>query len=344
MSTTDDLQERFDGALASLPPLVEPSSSGLHDRLRKRQFKRRIAVVVAAAATVTVGLSIGLTGTPSQPAGAVVLRVSDATHASPQELSADATVMRNRLAHFGDTRARVSVSGDTIVVTGAPSQLSDPSTPLTQSPSLLVRQVLCYSGSYNESSAIPVGSLPSSCGTYDIQPATPDGYPPGSGFTSEQDALNLDPALASFPSTTPAEDLANPGAVALLPVTPQEIVNQLPTYIDRYLVGPTELTLSSSVATAQAVRDQFGTWQVNVELGPNSAFQWNQVAKRYFHLILAVDLNGQIVDSSYIEPTQTTFTPFDELNLGGGFSQATAEAVAAALQSGPLPVPLQVSS
>jgi preprotein translocase subunit SecD len=101
------------------------------------------------------------------------------------------------------------------------------------------------------------------------------------------------------------------------------------------------VTLSSTVATAKAVQDQFGNWVVKVQLASNGASQWNQVAEKYFHLVLAVDLNGQIVTALVIEPTQASFTPFDELTLSGGFSQATAQAVAAALQSGPLPIPLQ---
>ena len=157
MPMTDELQELFDGALASMPPSTPPPISGLHDRLRKRRFKRRLALAGASVVVVVLGLGIGLTGATSQPAGAVVLRVAPGTEASHRELSADAKVMRTRLALFGDTQAKVAVSGNKIIVTGAPAELSDPSSPLTQSPSLLVRPVLCYAGPYVESSSTDFG-------------------------------------------------------------------------------------------------------------------------------------------------------------------------------------------
>jgi hypothetical protein len=340
MPMTDELQELFDGALASMPPSTPPPISGLHDRLRKRRFKRRLALVGASVAVVLLGLGIGLTGAPSQPAGAVVLRVAPGTEASHRDLAADVTVMRTRLALFGDSQATVSVSGNKIIVTGAPAELSDPSSPLTQSPSLLVRPVLCYSGPYESSSTATAGSLPSDCGPYAIPKTVPETYPGGAhgAFTP---FFEPDPALASIPSTTPAEDLANPDAIALLPSsTPTR------TQYPRDLVGPTELSLSSSVATAQVVQDPYGNWGVKVQLGTTAASQWNDVAERYFHLVLAVDMNGQIVNEAVIQPTQNTYTPFDVLILTGGLSQTQtgADAVAAALQSGPLPIPIRATT
>jgi preprotein translocase subunit SecD len=333
MSMTDELQQRFEGALASLSPSTPPPTSGLHTRLRKHRLRRRGAFVAASVAVVALGLSIELTSAPSPNAGAVVLRAAQGTQMGQRELSADATLMRSRLARIGDIGAHVSISGDTIVVTGGPVQLSDPSSPLTQSPSLLVRPVLCLSGPYVESSSGPGGSLPSSCDPpYAIQPATPIARTNGAYSVANSPP---DPALAAYPSTTPVEDLAHPGTVALLPGPASQ------TFSGRYLVGPTELTLSSKVASAHVAQDQVGNWVVKVQLGSAAASQWNQVAEKYFHLMLAVDLNGQIVTAPVIEPTQPSYMPFDELTLSGGFSQGTAEAVAAALQTGPLPIPLQ---
>ena len=334
MSMTDELQELFDGALASMPPSTPPPISGLHARLRKRRFKRRLALVGASVAVVVLGLGIGLTGVPSQPAGAVVFRVAPGTEVSHRELSADAKVMRTRLTLFGDTQAKVSVSGNKIIVTGAPAELSEPGSPLTQSPSLLVRPVLCYSSPYVESgstaSAVP---LPSDCGPYAIQKDTPTA---GGSFSTPN--IESDPALASIPSTTPADDLAKPDAVALLPTAP---LNNTP--FARCLVGPTELSLSSAVATAQVVQDQYGNWEIKVQLGTAAAAQWNDLAERYFHRLLAIDMNGQIVSAPIIQPTQNAYTPFNELIISQS-SQADADAAAAALQSGPLPIPVQVTT
>jgi preprotein translocase subunit SecD len=226
------------------------------------------------------------------------------------------------------------VSDNKIIVTGAPAELSDPSSPLTQSPPLFVRPVLCYSAPYVESSSpASTGSLPSDCGPYTIQKDTPT---TGGGFSTPN--IESDPALTSIPSTTPADDFANPDAVALLPTSTP---NNSP--LARLLVGPTELTLSSSVATAQVVQGQPGIWNIKVQLGTTAASQWNDLAERYFHRLLAIDMNGQIVSALIIQPTQNTYTPFNELIISE-FSQADANAVAAALQSGPLPIPVPVTS
>lgn len=97
------------------------------------------------------------------------------------------------------------------------------------------------------------------------------------------------------------------------------------------------------MATAQVVQDQYANWGIKVQLGTTAASQWNDLAERYFHRLLAIDMNGQIVSAPIIQPTQNTYTPFDELIISQS-SQADANAVAAALESGPLPIPVQAST
>jgi hypothetical protein len=257
---------------------------------------------------------------------------------SHRQLLADAAVMRKRLADFGSTHAHVSVSGHTIVVSGGPSQLTDPTSALTASPELLVRPVLCVSGPYQREATGSDNSLPSTCAEtpYAIPMAIPT--PGGTGSSpkgySESNQLN-DPALAGIPSTSVSQDATNPRGVALLPVADSGGA--------RYLVGPTQLTLSSKVASADVVQSPTGIWVVDIQLTSSAATQWDRVAFDYFHLVLGVDLNGQIVTAPLIEPAQTAYTSFNgKMELSGFGSKAAAQAVAAALQSGPLPTPLRV--
>jgi hypothetical protein len=286
---------------------------------------RKLAVLALVAG---VGLGVGLTGGSTVPAGAVVLHVGPGV--SERELRADATIMRNRLAILGDRGAHVSISGDSLVVSGGPAQLSDPTSALIASPSLLVRPVLCLSDPYQAVSPSPAVSLPSTCaGTpYAIAPAIPNSI----GY-SENSPVH-DPVLAGYPSTTPAQDAQNPGGVALLPVAGTTEL--------RYLVGPTALTLSSKVASARVVQEH-GTWIVRIQLDPQAAALWDQVADTYFHLQIAVDLNGSVVTAPLIEPDQTSYSSFNsQIELSGSQSKVSAEVMAAALQSGPLPIPLEL--
>ena len=159
---------------------------------------------------------------------------------------------------------------------------------------------------------------------------TPTG---GSGFSEPNYAD--DPALASFPSTTPAQDSANPNGFALLPRAGSDNV--------RYLVGPVELALTSKVASAQVSQDKTGQWVVHVQLSPDAAAQLDKVTNEYFHGYLGVDLNGQMVSTPVISPPKRAIPRLTAaLAISGGLTETGAKAIAAALQSGPLPVPLQV--
>jgi hypothetical protein len=329
MSMTDELHARFEGALNSLPSSSPPPVSNLYARLRKRRVATRLTGLAALAVVAVVGLSLGLTGGPTDRAGAVVLHVTPGV--TEKQLRADAVVMRNRLAILGDGRARVSLAGGSLIVTGGPAQLSDPRSALTASPALLVRPVLCLSGPYRPSSQGSPGDLLSNCAgtSYAITPATPD----GDGYTTAN--FSNDPALAGYPSTSPAQDADNPADVALLPTAGSSG--------ERYLVGPTALTLSSKVASAEVAKNRLGGWVVRVQLDAGAAAQWDRVAYEYFHLQIAVDLDGSVVTAPLIEPSQTAYTSFDSrFEMEGFQSDAEATAVAAALQSGPLPIPLHV--
>jgi hypothetical protein len=329
MSVTDELQERFDGALASFPYREPAPPRILHERLRRRRTRFHFATVAVVVVAATIGAALGTAVSKGNSAAAVTLYSRDGSVLTPSQLGADATIIRERLDFLGDRGAKVSISGGAILVTGGSDILSDHSSALTSSPLLLVRPTLCASGPFNGSTSHPA-SLPSECPGSSLEPVTPIG---GGGFTST--GFLPDPALAQYPTTTPATDRANPSTVALLPV--------VEGYAPRFLVGPTQLELSSRVASARITGSR-SLWTVRVRLFPRESALWDATAARYFHLQLAIDLDGQVVNSSDIQPAQRYFTSFQGRLQLTVQSKAAAESVAAALRSGPLPIPLRVGS
>jgi preprotein translocase subunit SecD len=333
MSKIEDLQEQFDRALASMSSPTPPRPLELHKRLRRRRIGLRIAGLTGVCAIIAASLSLGLTSAQKTLAGAVTLHVATGGSLSEKELQADVVVLRSRLVAVGDHHAHVSISGNTILVSGGPAQLKEKNSELLASPLLLVRPVLCYSGTFHESSALPSGTISSNCigSPYQLQPVIP--APGTSGYTNPNNHFG-DPALSQFPSTTPAQDSANPNTLALLPSASSNS--------GRYVVGPVELTLTSEVASAQATQDHYGNWIVNIQLSPKASQEWDSITRQYFHRFIGIDLDGQIVSAPVIEPTQSAFTSFEgKMEIGGGFTKSEAAAVAATLQSGPLPIPLQ---
>jgi hypothetical protein len=282
----------------------------------------------------TAGATVALSGANERSAAAVTLYPQGGSAPTASELSVDRSILVNRLRSLGYGQAGVTIAHGTIVVTNGPAGLSDPRSEMAASPALLVRPVLCLSGPYSGSPSQPAQALPTGCSEqqYGVQPATPDGSSGENGYSTP--TLAPDPALALYPTTSPATDGADPGATALLPV--------LDGHGARMLVGSTQLTLSSRVASADIGQDQYGNWIVYVHLSAAEAPLWDNVAEQYFHLQLAVDLDGVIVQAQVIEPTQDTFT-----TLGGQLqlfaqSKSDADAIAVALRTGPLPIPLRV--
>jgi hypothetical protein len=271
-------------------------------------------------------LVIGLT---SSSAFAVTLYPYSSGPMSNTQLAADQRVMTARLHAVGFPNASVSVSHGTLVVVNGPKELTNPTSWLTSSPELLVRSVTCYAGV--QSGTFSQAPLPSACSKpqYDSHPV--------SGFTWPK--LKVDPQFSAFGTTTPAQDAMSPNAAALLPV-----LNEVTSGAPRYLVGPTLLTLSSKVASAKIVHMPLsGGWIVDITLNSAEARQWDQVANKYFHRQLAVDLNGVIVEAPFIQPASSSFNSFKGQMDLLAISKSNASDLAAALTSGPLAEPLSVS-
>jgi hypothetical protein len=271
----------------------------------------------------------------SNSAYAVTLYPSTTGSVATTQLIADQRVMTARLHAVGFPNAIVKVVHGALVVTNGPKDLASPTSFLTSSPELLIRSVTCYAGV--QSGPGSTSPLPTTCSgpQYSAPTATPSDSS-ASGFTMP--TTEPDPALSAYATTTAAQDAASPNASALLPV-----LNTGTGATQRYLVGPTLLTLSSKVASATVVyAPTSGGWMINVRLNPNESQLWDQAASEYFHRQLAIDLNGVIVEAPLIQPTNSSFSSFDGQMDLLAVTKSGAYDLAAALTSGPLAVPLIV--
>ena len=149
--------------------------------------------------------------------------------------------------------------------------------------------------------------------------------------TSNQSSIPPDPVLASYRSTTSDYDDAHPHSTVLVPL--------LNGGGERYLLGPSELN-GTAVASAQA---QFlsPSWVVNATLTTKGAPAWDTLASKYFHEIIGIDLDGQVVSAPLTQPSQAAFTSFaGKVQISGNFTQTLAQNLALDLNYGSLPVRL----
>lgn len=326
MSSTDQIQELFDHAIASVPSGATPSSRALHQRLHQRSVRTRLSTISVSLLVAAISATVLFVGVASNSTYAVTLYPKTNVSVSPAQLAADQSVMTARLHAVGFTSATVRVSNGSLVVVNGPRALASPMSFLTSSPELLVRSVTCFAGS--QSGPVSTSSLPTNCSSPRYAPPTVTGL--------EIPNTKPDPALAAHATTTRAQDVGSPSNWALLPV-----LDSGTSATQRYLVGPTLITLSSKFASATVTRvPSSGGWIVNVQLNKAESQRWNQVAKRYFHRLLAIDLNGVIVEAPLIEPDYSTFRSMDGQMQLVAVSRTDASDLAAALISGPLAVPL----
>jgi len=336
MTPTDQIQDLFDRALASVPVGVAPSPHTLHRRLHQHRLRTRLTTMGGGALAIAVSVIALLAGLASNSAFAVTLYPNATGSIESIQLTADQRVMTARLHAVGFSNAAVKVEHGALIVTNGPSDLASPTSLLTSSPQILVRAVTCYAGA--ESGPLSTNPLPTTCSgpQYAAPTTTPDDTSSAGGFTTP--ATEPDPALSAFATTTPAQDAASPSTTALLPLLP---LHDSGAAVERYLVGPTLVTLSSKVASATVVHAAIeGGWIINVRLNPNESQLWDQVAAEYFHRQLAIDLNGVIVEAPLIEPGNTSFSSFDGQMQLLAVTKSGAYDLVAALTSGPLAVPL----
>ena len=334
MSLTDQIQDLFDRASSSVPAGEVPSPHALHQRLHRRQLRTRISTMGGGALAIAVSALALFVGLASNSAYAVTLYPRVTGSVATTQLIADKQVMTARLRAVGFPNATVKVEHGALVVTNGPKGLASPTSLLTSSPQLLIRSVTCYAGA--QSGPVSSNPLPTTCsGTQYAAPTiTPGDTSSVGAFTAP--TTQPAPALSAYPTPTPAQDAASPNASALL-----SILNSGTGATQRYLVGPSLVTLSSKVASAKVVdTPKAGGWIVDVQLNPYESQLWDQVAAEYFHHQLAIDLNGVIVEAPLIQPANSSFSSFDGRMQLFAVTKSGAYDLAAALTSGPLAVPL----
>jgi hypothetical protein len=186
------------------------------------------------------------------------------------------------------------------------------------------RSVLCVVPPYNHSVQPAPGRL--SCTPESLRSSANLGTAPSDnaqGYTVNR--VPLDSELIGTPSTKPSADVAS--ATVLLPGLSDA------TSKNRYLLGPVQM---SGVAIATAVvryQESYKQWVVNLTMTKRGKPLWDKVACTDFDRELAIVVNGTVVSSPLIQPTQSSCTSFDGYGsiAGSGIGHGEALSIARAI-------------
>ncbi len=262
---------------------------------------------------------------------------------SQANLDEAVNILNDRVNALGVSGATVNTQGDQIVV--AVPDVTDPNQVLSaigQTAQLLFRPALCYAPPYQPATkkvsgkkvVVNPGPLPSNCPAAN-QLVTAN-LAPGGANSSNPYPNAVDNALAVYPSTTQTQDAKDHRKTVLLPSANGS--GGL-----RYLAGPAELT-GHIVHSAQASLTQTQGWVVDISLTKAGATAWDNMARKYFHEVIVIELDGKVQSAPITLPASSTFTSFGgqvEISNGsGGIPEAQAKNLAVALNYGTLPVRL----
>jgi hypothetical protein len=192
------------------------------------------------------------------------------------------------------------------------------------------RSVLCFAPRYDPTIADPGPLSASTCSAASRLNENNLGVGPDGNAATGFSVQNVPPdaALAGVPSTSAAKETG--AATVLLPGF--SLPNSLGAA--RYVLGPAEMT-SAAVAKASAHRNQTGAWVVDYTTTRRGSALWDKVAEENFHKFLGIDLNGKVVSTPIIQPTQSSFASFDgKGEISGNLTKAEAIALARALHGG----------
>lgn len=253
-------------------------------------------------------------------------------------LASAAAVMHRRLVSLGDGTSTASVANGVIDVrlvdvTDAATVLTVLSTP----GNLYIRPVLCAAPVYHYAtkpgSAAPTASSPIPVCASPYRFSSAANPSPNSAFNFP----NVDPLYSSYPTTLLADD--NPTRVIIMASK-----GQLPS--PRVVLGPaevrydgkTQLVTGRIIKSASARLDTSNKqWQVIFDMTATGTELFNADARLYYGTPLADDLDGSIVSAPIIEATSFPGSG----QVSGNFSKESAEALAAELNSGALPVDVE---
>ncbi len=302
-------------------------------------MKRSLAISLGLVVAITVILLAATLGAGWSPklgldlAGGSEIVYRPAHAINSGQMNVTINVIRNRVDAAGVSGANVNSQGGNVVVQ-LPG-LKDPEKVIKligQTAQLQFRPALCQVAPYSPpKKGTKLGPLPATCSASQYSLLAPNLTVNSSTGTSNQSSIAFDPVLAQYRSTTPAEDDANPHSPVLVPL--------LNGGGQRLLLGPSELS-GTAVASAQA-NFESPNWVVNATLTGKGSTGWDNLSRKYFHEIIGIDLDGQIVSDPLTLPSQATWTSFaGRVQISGTFTQTEAQDLALDLNYGSLPVRL----
>jgi len=317
---------------------VSPPSSRAQAR-RQRSLVISLAIVIVIA----VGSLAGTFAARWSPrlgldlAGGLSVVYKPAHKIKQSDLNQTVSILTNRVNGLGVSGATVGTQGGDILVQvpGIKDGHKILET-LGETAQLYFRPALCGAAAYNPSSSKTKkpssAALPSCSPTSQLTEANLGVQPAAGTTTFHENNVPATTALANYPSTEPTKDLKT--KTVLLPA-----VNGAGQYT-RYLLGPATLT-GHAVASAVAQQTQLGKWVVSYTLTSKGSPAWDNLASKYFHQIVAIELDGQIYSAPIIQPGQSSFTSFGgKGEISGHLTQTQAKQLALAMQFGSLPVRL----
>lgn len=275
-------------------------------------------------------------------AGGVSATYQTARPVSQGDLNQTVNIMESRVNQVGVSGAQVNTQGNNQVVVSIPGITNGRAVlaEIGKTAQLYFRPALCYAPGYsgknqNSAAARNPKLLPACSSTASLSKANLN-VTPNSATAAGYNANNVpaDSALAQYPSTRPNFD--NPLSNVLLPGANGSGIPKS----QRFLLGPSGLT-GHAVKSAVAQQLQTGQWVVNYTLTGTGSTRWDSMAARYFHQIIAIELDGQVYSAPIILPNQSTFTSFGgQGQISGNMSETTAKNLAQAINFGALPVRL----
>ncbi|MGH9090990.1 MAG: protein translocase subunit SecD [Acidimicrobiales bacterium] len=356
---------------------MSPPSSRAQARRQRSLLLSLVIVVVVAFGSLAGVLAAGWgpkLGLDLAGGFQVVYQPVHPKSATSTDITETVDILTNRVNGLGVSGATVStqgVSGTTNIVVSVPG-VKDAQSVLRRIGKvgkMYFRPGLCYAPAYSASAAskasssttapgsatsTPSGTTPTTATTTaDVTHTLPSGCTPSRSLTTSNlkgspgsgngvgytPSTTTTPSLAAYRSTCGSSApngrcVDNPKATVLLP-------GLKGTTNGRYLLGPAELT-GKAVKKATAAQTQLGQWVVDVTLTSSGNTGWNAMAKKYFHEIIGIELDGVVQSAPITLPSAASFTTFTgKVQISGSFSATQAKTLALALNYGALPIGLK---
>ncbi|HTW99799.1 MAG TPA: protein translocase subunit SecD [Acidimicrobiales bacterium] len=309
-------------------------------------MRRKLLVSVigtSLACFAVLGIALGLGWSPKlglDLEGGLQVVYAPAKTTTTSQLQTAATIMTNRANGLGVSGSSVTTQGTQIVVQiPGIKDAQQALAVLGNTAQLYFRPVLCGAPAYTpptakkgqKPKAVPY-SEPPTCPSefaYTTQFWQSSGPSGASGQYAPSEEYAEYPGLASYRTATPAQDSQFKNQRILLDTDQQG-------YAERYELGPVIAT-GTIIKSAYAGLLQTGGWAVEFNLtSSGSSIFNNDIAAKYYHELVANDLDGTIVSAPSID--STNFPGSGQIT--GDFTQTTANNLAIDLNYGALPVVL----